>query len=330
MDEKREKREKLAEIEKAIEPLLKAQESWVEVYKLLKTVEEQSLYEYEYQSFTAWLSSYAKRYNITVSLLWRQKKAGKFYENYCEYYRMMSVPVQPLEKVKVVPYVLTTIEKITAGNMQEAKALIDKAERGKISRAELDTLWELEKQEREKNGLPTKRINRHDEEEFETRSYRKFDAQATTLSDMGSALCYPDWMPVKIKFRQKYRLFTEFTKTPLFWNAFIIAESYIKQENGLVPHKFNIHIVYVKLEEKDFEGEPTFPGYCEYGDFYWIAVSRDNIKRAMEYAKAHPKIGIIYYNKGNNSINIQRQAFADISYGSKRLQTIEMLANEML
>ena len=106
--------------------------------------------------------------------------------------------------------------------------------------------------------------------------------------------------------------------------------SYIKQENGLVPHKFNIHIVYVKLEEKDFEGEPTFPGYCEYGDFYWIAVSRDNIKRAMEYAKAHPKIGIIYYNKGNNSINIQRQAFADISYGSKRLQTIEMLANEML
>ena len=328
--EDNEKKAKLEKIEKTIEPLVKTQEYWVEVYKLLKSVEEQELYDPEYQSFTAWLKSFAERYDVTLSLLWLQKKSGKFYENYCEYYKALSLPVTPLEKITIVPYVLTMIEKITAGNMREAKELVDKAEAGSISRNELQTLWNLEKQEREKNGLPTKRINRHDEEEFEKLSYRKFDAQATTLSDMGSALCYPDWMPVKIKFRQKYRLFTEFTKTPLFWNAFIIAESYIKQENGLAPHKFNIHIVYVKLEEKDFEGEPTFPGYCEYGDFYWIAVSRDNIKRAMEYAKAHPKIGIIYYNKGNNSINIQRQAFADISYGSKRLQTIEMLANEML
>jgi len=330
MDEKIEKKEKLAEIEKAIEPLLKAQESWVEVYKLLKIVEEQNLYEYEYQSFTAWLSSYAKRYNITISLLWRQKKAGKFYENYCEYYRLLSVPVQPLEKVKVVPYVLTMIEKITAGNMQEAKTLIDKANLGKITRAELDTLWELEKQEREKNGLPTKRINRHDEEEFERLSYQKFNAQVTTLSDIGSALCYPNWLPVQIKFREKYRLFTEFTKTPLFENAFIIAEGYIKQIKGLVPHKFNIHLVYIKLEESDYKDEPSFPGYYDNADFYWIATPRDYITKAIDYIKDYPNIGILYYNKNNNSINIHKKALPDINYGSKRLETIEMLANEML
>ena len=330
MDKKSEKKEKLAEIKKAIEPLLKAQESWVEVYRLLKIVEDQSLYEYEYQSFTAWLSSYAKRYNITISLLWRQKKAGKFYENYCEYYKLLSVPVQPLEKVKVVPYVLTMIEKITAGNMQEAKTLIDKANNGKITRAELDTLWELEKQEREKNGLPTKRLNRHDEEEFERLSYQNFNSDVTTLSDIGSALCYPSWMPVQIKFREKYRLFTEFTKTELFENAFIIAEGYTKQMKGIMPHKFNIHIVYIKLEESDYEGEPVFPGYCDYADFYWLAVSRDNIKRAMDYTKDYPDIGILYYNKNNNSINIHKKAYANITYGSKRLETIELLANELL
>ena len=132
IDEKYKKKKKQKKIEKKIEPLIKTQESWVEIYRLLKCVDEQCLYEYEYPSFTAWLKSFSERYKITPSLLWLQKKAGKFYENYCKYYRLLSIPVLPLEKIKIVPYVLTMIEKITAGNMQEAKILVDKAKTGNI------------------------------------------------------------------------------------------------------------------------------------------------------------------------------------------------------
>ena len=58
--EDNEKKAKLEKIEKTIEPLVKTQEYWVEVYKLLKSVEEQELYDPEYQSFTAWLKSFAR------------------------------------------------------------------------------------------------------------------------------------------------------------------------------------------------------------------------------------------------------------------------------
>ena len=139
--EDNEKKAKLEKIEKTIEPLVKTQEYWVEVYKLLKSVEEQELYDPEYQSFTAWLKSFAERYDVTLSLLWLQKKSGKFYENYCEYYKALSLPVTPLEKITIVPYVLTMIEKITAGNMREAKELVDKAEAGSRFIAENFT-WE--------------------------------------------------------------------------------------------------------------------------------------------------------------------------------------------
>ena len=70
--EDNEKKAKLEKIEKTIEPLVKTQEYWVEVYKLLKSVEEQELYDPEYQSFTAWLKSFAERYDVTLTLLWLQ------------------------------------------------------------------------------------------------------------------------------------------------------------------------------------------------------------------------------------------------------------------
>ena len=97
-----------------------------------------------------------------------------------------------------------------------------------------------------------------------------------------------------------------------------------------MPHKFNIHLVYIKLEESDYKDEPSFPGYYDNADFYWIATPRDHITKAIDYIKDYPNIGILYYNKNNNSINIHKKALPDINYGSKRLETIEMLANEML
>lgn len=330
MEEKYEKKEKLEKIEQEIEPLINTQEYWVEVYKLLKIVEEQCLFESEYPSFTAWLKSFSERYNVTLSLLWMQKKSGKFYENYCEYYKALSIPVTPLEKVKVVPYVLIMIEKITAGNMREAKELMDKAESGGLSRKELQTLWNLEKQEREKNGLPTKRINCHDEEEFERISYKNFNAQATTLSDIGSVLCNPLWLVPKKRAGRKYRLFTEFTKEILYKDAFLLAENYTKPYNDLTKHKFNIHMIYVRLKEDELTEETSFPGYQDYADYYWLAVPYELISQGRDHVKGHPDIGLLCFNKSANKINIIEHSKWSRSYGSKRLETIEMLAKYML
>ena len=327
--EDNEKKAKLEKIEKTIEPLVKTQEYWVEVYKLLKSVEEQELYDPEYQSFTAWLKSFAERYDVTLSLLWLQKKSGKFYENYCEYYKALSLPVTPLEKITIVPYVLTMIEKITAGNMREAKELVDKAEAGSISRNELQTLWNLEKQEREKNGLPTKRLNRHDEEEFEKISYQNFNAQATTLSDIGSVLCNPAWLVPSKQVRKKYKLFTEFTKEEMFKGAFILAENYTKPFDGHKKHKFNIHMLYIKLEDDDLDGEPDFPGYKGYADYYWVVVPYDMLDKGKRYIKDNPDIGLLCFSKPSNNIHIIQQSSWNDKCDS-RMDTVEMLANYML
>jgi len=326
--EEQRKKAELKKIEEEIEPLVRSEVSWAQAYKLLKEVEERALYEYEYPSYTAWLKSFSERYNITLSLLWRQKKAGKFYENFCEYYKQLSITVLPMERLDIGTDTLTMIEKITGANMREAKTLIDRANAGSVSRVELKTLWELEKQEREHNGMAAMRLNAHDAKEFEEYSYDTFDQSFPSYTDVGSILCNPNWMFYKKESGKKYHLFTEFSKLEECKDAYIVAEDYNKISER--KHDFYLHMFYMKLQKNDLKGEPEFSGYPFYADFYWLVVPYDLLSEGTKYIEKYPDIGLVLYSENSNTLMIEKDAIFAPNNGIKRERTIELIAHKLL
>ena len=326
--EKQRKKEKLTKIEEEIEPLVKNEISWAKAYKLLKEVEENLLYEYEYPSYTSWLKSFSERYNITLSLLWRQKKAGKFYDSFYDYYKQLSIPVTPIERVEIGTDSLTMIEKITGANMREAKVLIDRANAGTVSRTELKTLWELEKQERERNGMSAIRQNAYDAKKFEEYSYDTFGQSFPSYTDIGSILCNPIWLFYRKDAGKKYRLFTQFSKLDEYKNSYIVAEDYNKIKEK--EYEFYLHMFYMRLQIKELMGEPVFSGYSEYADFYWLIVPYELLSQGREYIKNFPDIGLVLYNEDSNSLMIQKSAVLDRENGKNRGHTIELIAHTLL
>lgn len=216
------KKEQLKEIEKDIQPLFRnPKRTWVMIYELLQKVENQLLYTDDYNSYTAWITHLSKQYNITLSLLWKYKKAGKFYQNYVHYYTLQNINVPILEKSGYAPEVLVMIEKITAGNMREAYRLLNKNYTGNITRNDLKIMWNSTKAEREKQGLPINRINAHDEEKFENMSYKNYNISQTSFLDIVTALCDHKWL-YSSKLRQNHFVLT----TPI-----LLSDSYIRPSN---------------------------------------------------------------------------------------------------
>ena len=129
------KQHELEVIEQKLAPIVKKKDkSWIEVYRLLDIVEEEQLYSVSYKSYTAWLTDFAARTNVTVSLLWKKKKAGKFYDSYVDDRKYQNKSYIPIEQINMDPEVIVMIEKITAGNLSEAHKMIDRSMNGDITR----------------------------------------------------------------------------------------------------------------------------------------------------------------------------------------------------
>ena len=166
------KQHDLEEIEKKLTPIVKKKDkSWIEVYKLLDIVEQEQLYSVSYKSYTAWLTDFAARANVTVSLLWKKKKAGTFYESYIDDRKYQNKPYIPIEQLDMDPEVIVMIEKITSGNLAEAHKMINRSLSGETKRSDLKTLWESEKKERAAKGIPIQRVNTYDKDTFTEFSY---------------------------------------------------------------------------------------------------------------------------------------------------------------
>ena len=97
--------------------------------------------------------------------------------------------------------------------------------------------------------------------------------------------------------RKKYKLFTEFTKEKMFRGAFILAENYTKPFDGHQKHKFNIHMLYIKLEDDELDDEPDFPGYKGYADYYWVVVPYEQLDKGKRYIRNNPDIGLLCFTK---------------------------------
>lgn len=320
------KKQELQSIEQQLLPLVKQTgKAWVSVYKLLQIVETNELYTVSHKSYTAWINDFATKNNLTLSLLWKKKKAGKFYMNYANYYAKQNIVVPPLEKTNYDPEILVMVEKITAGNMIEAHQMLNKNNTGALTRYDLKIMWQSVKSERERQGLPIMRTNSHDESTFEELSYSNYDKFQTKPMDIITALCRPSWLIAhKISAGHYYRCFSNIALGNLENEVIIIENCTGLKENKL----FSIHSVKIIIDDDNVV--PSEVMYPNYADLYWIATSLNHAQTIIPHIKKQTNIGIIIYNKTSDHLLIYRNAKPDNNFGIQREQTIENLFLSLL
>ena len=326
------KQHELEEIEKRLAPIVKKKDkSWIEVYRLLDIVEEEQLYSVSYKSYTAWLTDFAARTNVTVSLLWKKKKAGKFYDSYVDDRKYQNKSYIPIEQINMDPEVIVMIEKITAGNLSEAHKMIDRSISGDITRKNLKTLWESEKKERAQKGVPVQRTNKYDKDTFTELSYAGYASKSATNIDILSSLCNQKWMFSLYKHNEirKYRLLTEFSIIKGRVDTdYLIVENYTTQSQK--TNLFHLHSVKIICEHEDFLKKPVFRAYPEYMDYYWLAAPAVYMQEAKNYIKNMENIGLILYDDERNFSFIEKPAKNTSDFGTKRDCTMDSVVYYLL
>ncbi len=205
---------KLKEIENKIVKLLNDNKSsWTNTYILIREVERDRLYlEDNYRSFTAWLEGLQRKTKSNVTVLWRQKRAGKYYEQYRQREERKSKTLPPIEEIKASPHNLVLIQRICESQPWMEEELMEKAINNDISRRELENMWLVIKTERKERGELIARKSRYDEHMIAVSKKRDFDLSKfiNTLendpkwvADRNNVDNYKDY---------KYRLFAYFDK----------------------------------------------------------------------------------------------------------------------
>ncbi len=325
------KQHELDRIEQKLAPLVKRKDrAWIEVYRLLDIVEEEELYSVSYKSYTAWLRDFAARTNVTVSLLWKKKKAGRFYTSYMEERKYQNKPYIPMDELTMDPEVIVMIEKITAGNLAEAHKMIGRSLNGEMKRSDLKTLWESEKKERAKKGIPIQRANAYDKDYFTELAYAGYASKNATNIDILTALCNEKWMSglYRHKENRKYRLLTEFS---------VIADKaetdYIVVENYTTDRKqtfFHLHSIKIICEKEELEREIELKAFPEYMDYYWLAVPIEFSEYAYDFIESHEHIGLIFYDENIQGAFIDTPAVKAANFGRKRQNTLDSVIYYLL
>lgn len=325
------KQHELALIEQRLTPLVKRKDrSWIEVYRLLDIVEEEELYSVSYKSYTAWLTDFASRANVTVSLLWKKKKAGRFYSSYMEERQYRNEPYIPMEELTMDPEVIVMIEKITAGNLSEAHKMIGRSLNGEMKRSDLKTLWESEKKERALKGLPVQRANGYDKDYFAELAYAGYSSKNATNIDILTSLCNEKWLCGFYGQAEngKYRLMTEFSvisdKTE---TDYVVVENCIPERRETF---FHLHSIKIICEKEELEREIELKAFPEYMDYYWLAVPLEYSEYAYEFIEAHENIGLILYDENTHTAMIDTPAVCADGYGTKRTETINSVVYYLL
>lgn len=299
--------ENLNVIEKELDQLISDdKKSWIKIYKLLETVETQRLYTTNYRSFTAWINSLSTKLKIHVSVLWSRKKAGKIYSEYLSRAHAAGRSVTTLDDTaapSIPPESINYIDKIAGSNTAVADDLMDKLLDGNLSRNQLKSAWETVKAGRAATGIKP-RVNAHD-------AYKDAVSDATstnnekqiTAADIVLALTTSsEWLshigigtdastaspiiPNLTNHRSdrpdrhvtpKYRVMPEFavrTGTSHFARRIdaLVLENHTIEQLRDKNYELHLHAVEIKVDRHDLLGDHKMQEYCDFADFFWIAV----------------------------------------------------------
>ena len=288
----------LADVEKELAELIgNDKTSWVRIYELMHTVEEERMYEAEHRSFTAWVNDFATKSNVHVSLLWSRLKAGKMYARYSERAQSEGRAAPALAELEASPDSLILVEKISQGNATVADALTEKVIRGELGRADLKNAWATV---RASKGARV-RVNAHDAPEKATEPVEQGapqdapKADEISAKDIVLALCSSSWLPAPVEKAYqtpKYKLITEFPiQTPTAHHARRIDALVLETITTKGRDELAVHGVEIKVSKSDLLADHKMQEYVEHVDYFWIAVPQALLADVQEIKL--PEWGVI-------------------------------------
>lgn len=275
-------------------------ESWTKIYKLMEQVEHENLFAEKYKSYTAWVNDFAERNKINVSLLWKRKKAGKYYAQYEERQHNKGNNVIAMQDLRISPDNIVLVEKIAGNNEQIADKLMDKVIKGDLKRADLKNAWQTIKAEREQEGKKVHRINAHDKHDIDKDNINS--NQSITAADIVLAFNSDEWITNKSEVKyipRKYHIFTEFAvQTGTSRHARRIDILAIETLTTNNSNEINLHGIEIKVSKSDLLNDKKMQEYREFCDYFWLAIPENLIDDAQNIIT--DMWGIIAIDEQNN------------------------------
>ncbi len=262
-------------IEKRLEILLSNElNSWVEIYQLMDKVDREKLYIGHYRSYTAWVNKLADYNHIHVSTLWKDKKAGKSYNEFKKRVEERGKIVPALFELNLSPDSLNLIAKISGSDTKVADDLINRLVSGEpLTRSTLRNAWATIRA----NNTAAVRKTRHDADHI---NISKSDLSA---GDIVLALYSHDWVPNQISndayTDNKYKVFTEFavptgsTRHARRVDALVLENLSVKTQDK--NYQLCIHAIEIKVDRDDLMNDKKMLEYCAFSDYFWLAVPEE-------------------------------------------------------
>ncbi|MDE6036367.1 MAG: MmcB family DNA repair protein [Ruminococcus sp.] len=280
----------IVDIESQLQELVRSdQKSWVKIYELMQTVEDDKLYENDYKSYTAWVNSFAERTGCHVSLLWNRKKAGKFYVEYFERRTTKETSektnIVPLKDITVSPDTIILVEKVAGDNHEVADELLGKVLKGELGRKELSSAWRTVKAERAERGEKVYRKNAYDKLSPNSETVKQAEKdKSLTAVDVVLAFKNSNWLKRVYKeyCSEKYRLMTEFavdsgvTKHSRRIDILVLETLSTVERNDLA-----LHGIEIKVSKHDLLSDKKMAEYTYFCDYFWLAVPENLVECAL-------------------------------------------------
>ena len=264
--------ENLNIIEKELDQLISDdKKSWIKIYKLLETVETQRLYTTNYRSFTAWINSLSTKLKIHVSVLWSRKKAGKIYSEYLSRAHAAGRSVTTLDDTAAPSIPPESINYIKAG-----RAATGIKPRVNAHDAYKDAVSDATSTNNEKQ-ITAADIVLALTTSSEWLSHIGIGTDASTASPIIPNLTNHRSGRPDRHVTPKYGVMPEFavrTGTSHFARRIdaLVLENHTIEQLRDKNYELHLHAVEIKVDRHDLLGDHKMQEYCDFADFFWIAV----------------------------------------------------------
>ena len=284
--------------------------SWVEMYRLMEVVEKEKMYEQEdYPSFTSWVNALADKAKVHVSLLWKRKKAGKYYEEYREAAIQRGIEIPKIEEISVSPDNLELVEKIAGGNEKVADQLMEKVISHDLGRTDLKKAWETVKSERKNKGIIVTRKTKHDKDKIEEKlNNDKVAEEVITAANIVYSLSKSsEWLgDARSDYNNKYKVLTEVAvRTGTSRNARRIDAMVLETITVDHPDELVLRGIEIKVSKEDLLNDTKMAEYVDFVDYFYIAIPVE----LLEYAEQvrMPDWGILIIGM-DGSVIVKKEA----------------------
>lgn len=323
----------LLTIEKELQSVIEEdKKSWIKVYQLMTVVEADKLYKNTYSSYTQWVNKVADDMHIHVSLLWRRKKAGAFYDEYQKRMALKGKHTSLNDLEGVSPDNLVMAERIAGNNTDIADQLIEKIQHGELKRKDLSNALAAARRCRAEKGISAPK-NGHEKKKMQQQPPKeaKPDQKKLTALDIMVAIeINRNWIgePVDKQGRfPKYKIFQEFgVDSPGTRNARRIDALVAETITTKHPRQIKLHGIEIKVSRSDLEKDEKMSEYTQFVDDFWIAIPPYLVNDALSLAL--PDWGILSID--NDKLEVVRAASENNEYGIFRDITLSEIVYKLM